>query len=127
GRQIIEGPIILNEFISWCKAKKEKALLFKVDFQMAFDSVRWDHLDDILDKFDFGHTWRRWIKSCLYSSKASILVNSPTDEFSFHRGLRQGDPLSPFLFILVMESLHIFFKRLIDRGMFTPITVGHNN
>nr|GEW33459.1 RNA-directed DNA polymerase, eukaryota, reverse transcriptase zinc-binding domain protein [Tanacetum cinerariifolium] len=106
-----------------CKAKKEKALLFKIDFQKAFDSVRWDHLDDILNKFGFGHTWRRWIKSCLYSSKASILVNgSPTDEFSFHRGLRQGDPLSPFLFILVMESLHISFQRLIDRG----VNVGAN-
>nr|GEV98153.1 RNA-directed DNA polymerase, eukaryota, reverse transcriptase zinc-binding domain protein [Tanacetum cinerariifolium] len=56
GRQIMEGPIILNEVISWCKAKKEKALLFKVNFQKAFDSVRWDHLDDILDKFGFGHT-----------------------------------------------------------------------
>nr|GEU42839.1 RNA-directed DNA polymerase, eukaryota, reverse transcriptase zinc-binding domain protein [Tanacetum cinerariifolium] len=111
------APSNLNEVISLCKAKKEKALLFKVDFQKAFDSVRWDHLDDILDKFGFGHTWRRWIKSCLYSSKASILVNgSPTDEFSFHMGLRQGDPLSPFLFILVMGSLYISFQRLIDRG-----------
>nr|GEX94269.1 RNA-directed DNA polymerase, eukaryota, reverse transcriptase zinc-binding domain protein [Tanacetum cinerariifolium] len=128
GRQIMEGPIILNEVISWYKAKKEKAILFKVDFQKAFDSVRWDHLDDIVDKFGFGHTWHHWIKSCLYSSKASILVNgSPTDDFSFHRGLRQGDPLSPFLLILVMESLRISFQRLIDRGMFTLITVGHNN
>nr|GEX76808.1 RNA-directed DNA polymerase, eukaryota [Tanacetum cinerariifolium] len=42
-------------------------------------------------------------------------------------GLWQGDSLSPFLFILVMESLHISFQRLIDRGMFTPVTVGHNN
>nr|GEV98145.1 putative RNA-directed DNA polymerase, eukaryota, reverse transcriptase zinc-binding domain protein [Tanacetum cinerariifolium] len=128
GRQIMEGPIILNEVISWCKTKKEKALLFKVDFQKAFDSVRWDHLDDILDKFGFRQTWRHWIKSCLVLSKASILVNgSPTDEFSFHRGLRQGDPLSPFLFILVMESLQVSFQRLIDRCMFTSIMVGHNN
>ncbi|GKD33247.1 RNA-directed DNA polymerase, eukaryota [Tanacetum coccineum] len=104
------------------------ALIPKVDFQKAFDSVRWDHLDDILGKFGFGHKWRGWIKGCLSSSKASVLVNgSPTDEFTFHRGLRQGDPLSPFLFILVMESLHVSFQRLIDRGMFTPITVGDNN
>nr|GEX53544.1 RNA-directed DNA polymerase, eukaryota [Tanacetum cinerariifolium] len=102
GRQILDGPLILNEVISWCKARKEQLLMFKVDFQKAFDSVRWDHLDDILGKFGFGIKWRGWICGCLQSSKDSVLVNgSPTDEFSFHRGARQGDPLSPFLFILV--------------------------
>nr|GEW37816.1 cysteine-rich receptor-like protein kinase [Tanacetum cinerariifolium] len=116
GRQIMEGPLILNEVISWCKARKEQLLMFKVDFQKAFDSVRWDHLDDILGKYGFEIKWREWIRGCLQSSKASVLVDgSPTDEFSFHRGLRQGDPLSPFLFILVMESLHVSFQRLIDR------------
>ncbi|GKA96727.1 RNA-directed DNA polymerase, eukaryota [Tanacetum coccineum] len=55
GRQIMDGPIILNEVISWCKSKKEQSLLFKVDFQKAFDSVRWDYLDDILNKFGFGN------------------------------------------------------------------------
>ncbi|GJU39695.1 RNA-directed DNA polymerase, eukaryota [Tanacetum coccineum] len=116
GRQIMDGPLILNETISWCKYRKEKALMFKVDFQKAFDSVRWDHLDDILDKIGFGLKWRGWIRGCLTSSKASVLVNgSPTDEFLFHRGLRQGDPLSPFLFILVMESLHVSFQKIIDR------------
>nr|GFA26916.1 RNA-directed DNA polymerase, eukaryota [Tanacetum cinerariifolium] len=53
GRQIMDGPLILNEVISWCKARKEQLLMFKVDFQKAFDSVRWDHLDDILGKFGF--------------------------------------------------------------------------
>ncbi|GKB10821.1 RNA-directed DNA polymerase, eukaryota [Tanacetum coccineum] len=90
--------------------------MFKVDFQKAFDSVRWDHLDDILGKFGFGNKWRGWIRGCLTSSKAPVLVNgSLMDEFSFHKGPRQGDPLSPFLFILVMESLHVSFQRLIDR------------
>ncbi|GKD66506.1 cysteine-rich receptor-like protein kinase [Tanacetum coccineum] len=55
GRQIMDGPLILNEVISWCKARKDQFLMFKVDFQKAFDSVRWDHLDDILGKFGFGN------------------------------------------------------------------------
>ncbi|GKD62727.1 cysteine-rich receptor-like protein kinase [Tanacetum coccineum] len=112
----MDGPLIINELVSWCKSKKGQTLLFKVDFQKVFDSVRWDHLDDILGKFGFGATWRGWIRGCLLSSKALVLVNgSPTEEFLFHRGLRQGDPLSPFLFILVMEILHVSLQRLIDR------------
>ncbi|GJS37282.1 RNA-directed DNA polymerase, eukaryota [Tanacetum coccineum] len=73
--KILDGPLILNEIVSWCKSRKEQALLFKVDFQKAFDSVRWDHLDDILGKFGFGSKWRGWIRGCLHSSKASVLVN----------------------------------------------------
>nr|GEV53424.1 cysteine-rich receptor-like protein kinase [Tanacetum cinerariifolium] len=65
GKQIMDGPLILNEVISWCKARKEQLLMFKVDFQKAFDSVRWDHLDDILGKYGFGIKWRGWIRGCL--------------------------------------------------------------
>nr|GEU95694.1 cysteine-rich receptor-like protein kinase [Tanacetum cinerariifolium] len=72
GRQIMDGQLILNELISCCKAKKEQCLLLKVDFQKAFDSVRWDHLDEILGKFGFGNKWRGWIRECLNSSKASV-------------------------------------------------------
>nr|GEV13522.1 retrovirus-related Pol polyprotein from transposon TNT 1-94 [Tanacetum cinerariifolium] len=116
----INGKILANRLslVIGDIARKGQLLMFKVDFQKAFDSVRWDHLDDILGKFGFGIKWRGWIRGCLQSSKTSVLVNgSPTDEFSFHRWLRQGDPLSPFLFMLVMESLHVSFQRLIDRGL----------
>nr|GEY35989.1 RNA-directed DNA polymerase, eukaryota, reverse transcriptase zinc-binding domain protein [Tanacetum cinerariifolium] len=115
-RQIMDDPLILNEVISWCKARKEQLLMFKVDFQKAFNSVRWDHLDDILGKYGFGIKWRGWIRGCLQSSKALVLVNgSPMDEFSFHRGLRKEIAFLPSFFILVMESLHVSFQRLVNR------------
>nr|GEY59263.1 RNA-directed DNA polymerase, eukaryota [Tanacetum cinerariifolium] len=95
-----------------------------VDFEKAFDSVRWDFLDDVLKKFGFGDKWCNWIQSCITSSRGSILVNgSPTNEFQFYKGLKQGDPLSPFLFILMMESLHISFHRIVDAGLFKGIVL----
>nr|GEU38281.1 RNA-directed DNA polymerase, eukaryota, reverse transcriptase zinc-binding domain protein [Tanacetum cinerariifolium] len=128
GRQIMDGLLVLNELISWYKAKKEQCLLLKVDFQKAFDSVRWVHLDEILGKFGFGNKWRGWIRGCLNSSKASVLVNeSLTNEFSFHKWLRQEDPLSHFLFILVIESLQVSFQNLIDRGLFVPALCPHDD
>ncbi|GKF38038.1 RNA-directed DNA polymerase, eukaryota, reverse transcriptase zinc-binding domain protein, partial [Tanacetum coccineum] len=63
-----------------------------------------------------------WIQSCLTSSRGSIIINgSPMEEFQFYKGLKQGDLLSPFLFILIMESLHLSFQRVVDAGMFKGI------
>ncbi|GJY32359.1 RNA-directed DNA polymerase, eukaryota [Tanacetum coccineum] len=98
-----------------------------VNFEKAFDSVRWDFLDDVLKKFGFGDRWCDWIQSCLRSSRSSILVNgSPTYEFQFHKGLKQGDPLSPFLFILIMESLHLSFQNVVNASMFKGITLDNS-
>nr|GEU64793.1 RNA-directed DNA polymerase, eukaryota [Tanacetum cinerariifolium] len=59
--------------------------------------------------------------------KASILVNgSPTTEFYFHRGLKQGDPLAPFMFLLIMESLHLSFSWAVEAGIFTGFRVDHS-
>ncbi|GJS34548.1 RNA-directed DNA polymerase, eukaryota [Tanacetum coccineum] len=95
GRQILDGPFILDEILNWCKRDIQKLYLFKVDFAKAYDSVRWDYLIDVLEAFGFGTTWCNWIRGTLCNAKASILVNgSPSKEFSFHCGLKQGDPLA---------------------------------
>ncbi|GJZ03251.1 RNA-directed DNA polymerase, eukaryota, partial [Tanacetum coccineum] len=80
-RQILDGPFIVNEIISRCKIKNKKAMIFKVDFAKAYDSIRWDYLDDVLIAFGFGRKWCSWIQASLRSGKASILVNgSPSSE-----------------------------------------------
>nr|GEV92699.1 hypothetical protein [Tanacetum cinerariifolium] len=99
-------------------------LIFKVDFEKAFDSVSWKYLDYMLHSLGFGLTWRSWIKACLESSRTSILVNgSPTSELSVKRVLRQGDPLSPFLFIIVMEGLHMAFSEAFHSGLLHGVKI----
>ncbi|GJS94536.1 RNA-directed DNA polymerase, eukaryota [Tanacetum coccineum] len=74
-RQILDGPFIINELLSWCKLKKQQAMVFKVDFAKAYDTIRWDYLDDVLEAFGFGDKWRSWITGSLVSGMASILIN----------------------------------------------------
>nr|GEX40367.1 RNA-directed DNA polymerase, eukaryota [Tanacetum cinerariifolium] len=119
-RQILDGPFILNELLSWCKFKKLNGMIFKVDFEKAFDSVKWDYLDETLKAFGFGSKWRNWISSCLNNA---LINGSPTLEFQFHKGLKQGDPISPFLFILIMETLHLTFKRVLNAGLYKGISL----
>nr|GEV54565.1 RNA-directed DNA polymerase, eukaryota [Tanacetum cinerariifolium] len=103
-------------------AKKKQAMFFKVDFAKEYDSIRWDYLLDVLEAFGFGQTWCKWIRSTFSFARASVLVNgSPSNEFSFHCGLKQCDPLSPYLFILIMESLHMSFSRAVDKGLFKGV------
>ncbi|GKC22928.1 RNA-directed DNA polymerase, eukaryota [Tanacetum coccineum] len=103
-------------------------MVFKVDFEKAYDMVCWDFLQEVMEKMGFGNKSCAWIRGCLESSMASILVNgSPTDEFHVKRGLRQGDPLSHFLFILVMEGLHMVIEKAISAVRLHGINVGMDN
>ncbi|KAL7587442.1 hypothetical protein Lser_V15G40495 [Lactuca serriola] len=118
-RFILDGPLIINELLSWAKQQKKKIFLFKIDFEKAFDSINWGYLDSVMDQMNFGRKWTRWITCCLSSSKASVLVNgAPTTEFPISKRVRQGDPLSRFLFILAMEGLNIAIRSACEKALF---------
>ncbi|KAJ0493102.1 putative RNA-directed DNA polymerase [Helianthus annuus] len=123
-RNILDGPLIVSELVTWAKKRKVKMLIFKVDFEKAYDSLNWKFLFKVMEYMGFPDKWVNWIKGCLRSAKGSVLVNgSPTAEFKFKRGLRQGDPLSPFLFILAMQVLDMFMKRALSLGLFHGINL----
>ncbi|CAJ2662883.1 unnamed protein product [Trifolium pratense] len=125
GRQILDGILVANEVVDEVRKSKKELLLFKVDFEKAYDSVDWGYLEDVMGRMGFPTLWRKWIKEYVCTTSASILVNgSPTDEFPFERGLRQGDPLSPFLFLLAAEGLHVLMEAMVERNMFTGYSVG---
>nr|GEU80083.1 RNA-directed DNA polymerase, eukaryota [Tanacetum cinerariifolium] len=123
-RQILDSPFILNEVLTWCKRKRKQALVFKVNFPKAYDSIRWDFLLDVLQAFGFGPRWCTWICGIFSSNMASILVNgSPSAEFPICYGLKQGDPLAPLFLILVMESFHISVSRAVNDGVFKGLQI----
>ncbi|GKC99825.1 putative RNA-directed DNA polymerase, eukaryota, reverse transcriptase zinc-binding domain protein [Tanacetum coccineum] len=125
GRQIIDGPLMVDEIISWAKKKKKKFMFLKVDFEKAFDSLSWSFLFSTMEQMGFSDKWCKWIYSCLNSAFASVLINgSPTKEFKLERGLRQGDPLSPFLFILAAEALNVAILEATNHNIFHGIKVG---
>nr|GEV94969.1 hypothetical protein [Tanacetum cinerariifolium] len=132
GRFILDGPFILNEVLAEYRHHHKELLIFKVDIEKAFDSLRWDFLDAAMDKMGFGSKWRSWIMGCLKHARSSILVRKAfssisilmTKEFERFRGLRQGDPLSPLLFILAMEGLHSLTRKVKELNLFKGASIG---
>ncbi|GAU46852.1 hypothetical protein TSUD_241610 [Trifolium subterraneum] len=124
-RQILDDILISNEVVDEARKSKKELMLFKVDFEKAYDSVDWRYLDDVMGQLSFPALWRKWIKECVCTATASVLVNgSPTGEFPLERGLRQGDPLFVFLFLLAAEGLHVLMEAVFDRHLFEGYNIG---
>jgi hypothetical protein len=127
GRQILNGILVANEVVDEARRCKKELLLFKVDFEKAYDSIDWSYLNEVMLKMGFPTLWRKWINECIGTATASVLVNgSPTDEFPMERGLRQGDPLSPFLFLLAAEGFHVLMQSFIVNNLFTGYNLGRH-
>lgn len=92
----------------------------KVDIEKAYDTLNWDTILATMTKMNFPSMWISYIKACLNSTYFSILVNGvPTNWIFPSRGVRQGDPLSPFLFILVAQNLTLMLN-FVNQLAFIP-------
>ncbi|RVW69351.1 Transposon TX1 uncharacterized 149 kDa protein [Vitis vinifera] len=127
GRQIMDAVLIANEIVDERRRSGEEGVVFKIDFEKAYDHVRWDFLDQVLEKKGFSPKWRKWMSGCLSSVSYAVLVNGSAKGWvKASRGLRQRDPLSPFLFTLVADVLSRMLLRAEERNMLEGFRVGRN-
>jgi len=128
GRQILDGIIVTQEVIHSLKMKKQKGILMKLDLSKAYDLLNWDYLRAILGAYGFENRWIEWIFSMISTPNFSILVNGmPTGTFNATRGIRQGDAISPFLFILAVEGLGSKLKKELREKKIKGIKLWGNN
>lgn len=126
-RGTCDNAIFLQEITHMMhKSKKKKGdVAFKIDLQKAYDHVSWDYLRGCLEDFGFPHLTIQL--NCVTSSSLSLIWNGTRlPNFSLTRGLRQGDPLSPYLFRYLYEKLSIAISEAVQARKWHPIKVSSN-
>ncbi|GJS40876.1 RNA-directed DNA polymerase, eukaryota, reverse transcriptase zinc-binding domain protein [Tanacetum coccineum] len=118
GRHIQDNILIAQELLKGYQRKKgAKRSALKIDIQKAYDTVSWAFLENIMLKFGFHPVMVNWIMTCVKTSKFSICVNGETHGyFEGGKGLRQGDPISPYLFTLVMDVFSLLLSSNIQKA-----------
>ena len=126
GRFIGQNVRLLNDIIEYADAKKLPGILLFIDFRKAFDTIEWNFIHKCIELYNFGPNIRKWI-SILYNNVESGVLNAGfmTNYFQVSRGVRQGCPLSPLLFVLSVELLALKIRQdQLCRGV--PLPDGQN-
>ncbi len=127
GRSILDSFATVNEILCWSTKNSLDNVGIKADFEKAFDKVRWGFLMNIMKCIGGNNRWCRWIEQCICNAPVAVLFNgTATKWIKTTRGLRQGDPLSPYLFLLVAETLARMTARAAGKGSFrrSALTIG---
>jgi hypothetical protein len=123
GRFIQDNFMLVQQIARFLHHQKRSCILLKLDISKAFDSVSWPFLIEVMQQLGFGQIWRDIVSRLLFSSSTQVLMNGIPGATIIHRmGLRQGDPLSPMLFIMAMDVLGYLINRVEDERLIQPIS-----
>jgi hypothetical protein len=124
GRKIMDSIILVHDIIHSLKNTRMPGMLLNLDLSKAFGKLIWHYIKEVLAAFGFCPEWIDWILNLISSTFFSILVNrSPSQPFSPSRGIRQGDPLSPFFFVIMVEDLGHYKRTSVENGFVQGFTL----
>lgn len=128
GRQISDNILVAHKVMHALKNRrygKKGWFAVKLDMAKAYDRLEWSFVEAVMVKFGFDRKWIQWVMECVRTVSFAIVINGePGDFFLPQRGLRQGCPLSPYLFILCVEGFHYLIQKDVDRGDIKRIKIG---
>jgi hypothetical protein len=118
GRNIMEGVVVLHETLHELHRRQQDGVVFKIDFEKAYDKVKWPFVRQTLRMKGFDDKWCTWVDAIMQKGHVAIKVNNYTgNTFETKKGLRQGDLLSPILFNIVVNMLAIIVKRAVRNNL----------
>ncbi|XP_057452127.1 uncharacterized protein LOC130743933 [Lotus japonicus] len=130
GRIITDNALIAYECFHFMKKRtngRNGTMALKLDMSKAYDRIEWSFLSSVMTSMGFPHNWVNLIMSCVSTVSFSIMLNgNPQENFVPNRGLRQGDPLSPYLFILCGEVFSALINRSIASKALSGIKIARN-
>ena len=127
GRAISDNVLITHEVLHYLQtsgASVRSSMAVKIDMSKAYDRIEWNFLERVLENLGFHPNWVVWIMECIRSVSYSFLVNGAAQGRVIPtRGIRQGDPLSPYLFILCTEVLSKLYDKSLQDGKMARVKV----
>lgn len=131
GRAIGDNVLITHEmlhFLKTSKAEKHCTIVVKTDMSKAYDIIEWRFISNVLERLGFHTTWTQWIMQCISTVSYSYLINDFVyEEVRPYRVIRQGDPISPYIFILCSEVLSGLCKKAGREGSLQGVRVARGS
>ena len=130
GRLIIDNILVAFKTLHYMKNHNfgnSGYMALKLDMSKAYDRVEWSFLRVVMIKMGFNDRWVALVIECITLVTYSLLINrEPLGDIKPSRGIRQGDPLSPYLFLLCSEGLHRMIQKATERGEIQGVSIYRN-